>query len=636
MAELNIDWDLVINNGPYFKVPSEIPPHLEPHQYMELANSYIEKHLPEHAGKCLDQAVAGDEKLSPKAEFIRRTQLPVKTPSNEAIELNLLARTQLFDYQKSKSHKEEVNPAAIKGKQNAETCVNKFPDFEYGLLTLAEYRSSMQKRGANLYLYKKVLEINPYNRKAINALYPEYRFSYRLKEARQLVDKILELDPNDFDAEGQLHDLFRANHEPLWIKLMPHPIWGIPSRIFSFLMLCLYVLALYIPNPKRIKSGFIDKEGNVYLKNTNVVVQSDFSQGVYCMRTHGNAYFVDKFGTQIGSQTFDWGESFSEDMAAVLEKDNWGFIDLTGNVAITPSFKDVGFFKDGLAPAQRHSDELWGFIDKTGQWIFEPKYENVLSFTEGRAAVSLNGKIGFIDKSGNLVIPPQFDEADTFSEGLALVFQYDENDRMRHIDKYIDTNGDTIFELEEAINKFAPESVKQYYGKRQPTSMRDISEYLYAGKGESRHTYPSVLHGTGGLWEKLHRLRDGRIMFCLNGMYGYLDRNGNLAIPAIFTCAHPFSEGLALVSTSKMPRHYNSAEWKNVRYGFIDTSGEFVIPQKFNYGSSFHDGLARMNVVGDSIYIDRTGEVVLKPKIKENYGDFHEGLAPFECADVDL
>ena len=59
-----------------------------------------------------------------------------------------------------------------------------------------------------------------------------------------------------------------------------------------------------------------------------------------------------------------------------------------------------------------------------------------------------------------------------------------------------------------------------------------------------------------------------RFLFMRNGKFGYIDRNGKIVIPARYTSAEDFSEGLALV---------RPIDKKSDDYGYIDRMGKKVV-----------------------------------------------------------
>jgi len=159
----------------------------------------------------------------------------------------------------------------------------------------------------------------------------------------------------------------------------------------------------------------------------------------------------------------------------------------------------------------------------------------------------------------------------------------------------------------------------------------------------------------------------------VNGVYGFVDRSGRIAIKPRFIRAGDFSEGLALVQLPRgdcelcgklvyinksghvvihmkqfagerfgpsgdfsegLARIYSEegqpAFPNNLPYGYIDQTGRVVIPRKFGYADEFHEGLAL--VAKDFLrtgwgYINRQGEYAIEPKFADA-GSFSEGLAP--------
>ncbi len=128
----------------------------------------------------------------------------------------------------------------------------------------------------------------------------------------------------------------------------------------------------------------------------------------------------------------------------------------------------------------------------------------------------------------------------------------------------------------------------------------------------------------------------------VEGVWGFIDRNGEVVIAPRFEHARPFSEGLACVKvpgTSAVDR-----ELERSYEGFISVDGAFVIPpgplekaaafERYDchsYGD-FHEGLARIHLndaTGIDGFIDRAGKLVIWPEF-DSSRDFSEGLAYVE------
>jgi len=102
------------------------------------------------------------------------------------------------------------------------------------------------------------------------------------------------------------------------------------------------------------------------------------------------------------------------------QREESGFIDMTGQWAFHVAFYQASSFSCGLALIQVHGK--FGYIDITGKIVVEPQFDRAEGFSDDLALIKVGPKWGFIDKTGNAVIPPQFDDADGFHEGLASAF----------------------------------------------------------------------------------------------------------------------------------------------------------------------------------------------------------------------
>lgn len=155
-----------------------------------------------------------------------------------------------------------------------------------------------------------------------------------------------------------------------------------------------------------------------------------------------------------------------------------------------------------------------GFIDPQGQWVIEPKYEQAEPFSQGMAAVKENGKWGYISPAGAYVIEPQFDRAFSFRNNRAPVY---ESSQSKVKEYFINPKGEKVFEIQTGENG--------WYG--------DFVE--------------------------------DRLLVCKEGKYGFLDPEGNEAVPFIYDEACDFNQGLALV-------------YKDEKYGCVDKNGKEIVP----------------------------------------------------------
>lgn len=100
-----------------------------------------------------------------------------------------------------------------------------------------------------------------------------------------------------------------------------------------------------------------------------------------------------------------------------------------------------------------------------------------------------------------------------------------------------------------------------------------------------------------------------------SGMYGYINKKGEVVIKPQFVYAKHFREGLALV-----------ADDTHGPYGYIDTTGKVVIEKRFADAEPFSGGMAPVKVGEYWGFINRRGDIVIQPKYREVM-PFSEGLA---------
>lgn len=109
------------------------------------------------------------------------------------------------------------------------------------------------------------------------------------------------------------------------------------------------------------------------------------------------------------------------ELIKVCIDNQFGFIDLAGQIVIKPQFENVADFHDNMAIAGTR-EKKYGFINLKGEWIVPPVYDEVKEYSEGMAAVySSASGWGFIDLAGNVIVKPIYYEVRNFYNGLAAV-----------------------------------------------------------------------------------------------------------------------------------------------------------------------------------------------------------------------
>ncbi len=230
---------------------------------------------------------------------------------------------------------------------------------------------------------------------------------------------------------------------------------------------------------------------------------------------------------------------------------------LIGQTAPESGAKRTGPSNSVSGPGQHNS---WPTVAR--------KLDSPRGFFEGLAAVPDGPKWGYIDEAGRYVIPPRFDEVRNFHEGLAAV-------KEGRNWGYVDRNGDYLISpvLMNAGDYHEDRARVQLRGK--------IRCYRSPRKSDPDNK------DDGDDWDLL----------CIQPKFGYLDRNGHLAIRPGFDWAADFSEGLAAVQVKGL-------------WGYITPTGQWVIPARFQLAGHFSAGVARVVFEGRALVIDSTGQEV--------------------------
>ena len=312
-----------------------------------------------------------------------------------------------------------------------------------------------------------------------------------------------------------------------------------------------------------------------------------FSEGLAIVKLKNEYGFVDKSGKLVVPLKYGTADSFSKGLAIVELNGKWGFVDKSGKEVVPPKYDNVYNFCEGLAMVKLNYK--CGFIDKSGKEVVPLKYDYVSGFSEGLAGVLLNVKCGFIDKSGKEVVPLKYVYVNDFSEGLANV-------KLNGKCGFIDKSGKVVVPLKYDVAEDFTEGLAMVQLNRK-YGFIDKS-----GKEVVPLKYDDVL-----------KFSEGLVRVELNGKWGFVDKSGKEVVPPKYYNAHNFCEGLAIVEL-------------NGKWGFVDKSGKEVVPPKYDNVYNFCEGLANVKLNGKWGFVDKSGKEVVP--LKYDYvNDFCEGLA---------
>jgi hypothetical protein len=363
------------------------------------------------------------------------------------------------------------------------------------------------------------------------------------------------------------------------------------SKPMNMKKLLLLLLILILVGCKKKSESTADYSCNCqpYGKNWLSLAVSGASS-LYPFHTSNFEYgYLGANGDTVISAQFAGTSWFSNHRGFVIDDKSGmqfaGFIDETGTYVIQPHYRylvDVFFSAEGLIPIGNKDNYLIGYIDKDGQQRVPYIYNDGSNFREGCAVVVKGDSVGVIDVNGNVIVPIRYKMMGSFSEGLAFAREYGQSKA-----GYIDKTGKFKFRM----------------------------NYMSGG---------AFMYGLAPVIDS-------------SGKYGYIDLNGNTAIPAKFSDASVFSENLAaaryegkwgflaLSGSWYIPPQFDdvvvgfcnglAAVKNNSQWGYVNTAGTMVIPYQFDRADVFYCDLAKVQFMDATTgYVNKKGKVVYHSK----------------------
>ena len=243
----------------------------------------------------------------------------------------------------------------------------------------------------------------------------------------------------------------------------------------------------------------------------------------------------------------------SEGLAIVIKKDKYGFVNEQGDVVIPAKYDFIYKFQHGYALfAQKTAQSnkfYWGAINKQGKEVIKPKYDNLsrwydeqnISFDKYQE----NGKLksGLLSFTGDVIIDAIYDNTLIFYQDIARACQ----DKQCH---FINRTGQPAF-----ISN--PNGYATYYADGQFSQSRA-------------------------------RVKQ-------DGLYGFVDLNGKLVIPIIYSSAENFKNKRAIVA-------------KDERYGVIDRDNSIIVPLQYGRIERTHTGFFMAQQKDQVLFLDNDGK----------------------------
>lgn len=328
------------------------------------------------------------------------------------------------------------------------------------------------------------------------------------------------------------------------------------------------------------------------------------------------------------------------------------YTETLATVALSGDYAEVGTFSEGFAVVTTH-DGRKGVIDNNGTVIVEPtsRYARIGEFSNGFALFDtcvddngydvgdVNSTVGYLNTKGEEAISFAMNRGDYlggiygFQNGYGIFYQSSYGTHTYHL---VDTSGNiTIlpdasriygtavdeagyirYEEEQmggsylhGFTNLAGEIVIQ--AQYQGVSISGFKEGLCAVVHNGQLSYintsgqtvfhKSYLDSVFDYYDGLAGFRDG------NGLFGYMDQQGNTVIPAIYDAIYNFSEGFAwVVRDGKLCLINTDGDWIT-GFAYDAVGGEMINGYTVAATGYFTD----YGFVGDSYLLDTSGTVII-------------------------
>jgi hypothetical protein len=113
-------------------------------------------------------------------------------------------------------------------------------------------------------------------------------------------------------------------------------------------------------------------------------------------------------------------EDFWYGYAKILKGDSFNILSINGNILFKTWFEQIGFYSEnGTFPVKK--DGKWGIVDTLERYVICPTFDYIDRFNDGYAIVKLGEKYSFINQQGETVVPFLYESASFFKDGLASV-----------------------------------------------------------------------------------------------------------------------------------------------------------------------------------------------------------------------
>lgn len=370
-------------------------------------------------------------------------------------------------------------------------------------------------------------------------------------------------------------------------------------------------------------------------------------------------YDLGRCPAPFSAMEFDDVEDFDDGLARIKYREQWGFIDIHGNIAIPMRAAYLDSFSEGLAAAQDPHSGKFGYIDRQNNIVIPFIYDSAKPFQQGIAEVGLEKYTQYtmIDQTGKEIMPH-----------YRRILSYDsylmaEKQGSEYADFYDlsgkPLTGERLQQLrkeererkaqERAWNVMSDAQRAKEIERRQIENIVIMNHVVFNRKEDMQPEMTAYRNGVAlkrednyvwylvnqaeeklaGPFYSVEITEEGGVFYPfaedapLIPVYrsgvgaGYIDAQGKERTPFIYTHNGLFHEGRARIG--KAFKTYDpdprSPSRSVIKYGFIDAQGNEIVSPRYWEAHNYIDGWAavRQGNSGKWRFIDKQGCAMTKP-----------------------
>lgn len=331
-----------------------------------------------------------------------------------------------------------------------------------------------------------------------------------------------------------------------------------------------------------------------------------------------------------------------------------GCIGSDNQVIVPFVYEGIGYWAEGYCKVQRNGK--YGIVKHYGSEVVPCRYDDLGHVSDGLVETVRDRRHGVLDLEGKTVVPLDYDEIGGFHNGLLWV-----NSEKRY--GVFTTSGKLVQEC--AIEKVLDFDTRKEVGVRNmPVFCKETVEkgwYLATINGKCGIINERLQTIVAARYDHITAFSHG-LACCLRGkLWGLIDKSGQEVLPCLYTVIGNISKGKAATSESAFVPDLSQLtyvmkdwRWGMIRngktvidavcdslgtpsdsmllaktdgfYHYYDLEGREPITQRYTYARDFSDGLAAVgDDKGRTLFINKTGTMVIKPKHYDRTDGFHNG-----------